>query len=105
MMNELAEKRNNKVYDIIVEHPSGIFDTQIADILKWDVQTVRSTCGILKKRGKILIKEVLKDDKQQWFIIADDAYEQGDVIDLELRRVTDRLGKAISEFLYVALRK
>ena len=104
-MNELAEKRNTKIYNIILEHPSGIFDTQIAEIVKWDVSTVRSTCGALRKRGKILIKEVIRDDKQQWFIMADDGSDYEDASEYELKRVTERLGKAISEFLYVILKK
>lgn len=104
-MNELAEKRNTKIYNIVLEHPSGIFDTQIAEIVKWDVSTVRSTCGALRKRGKILIKEVIRDDKQQWFIMADDDSDNEDISEYELKRVTERLGKAISEFLYVILKK
>lgn len=103
-MNELAEKRNNKVYEVIVEHPSGVLDSRIAEILKWDTGTVRSTCGILRKRGKILVKEVVNNDKLQWFLVADDTH-QDDAPEQELKRATERLGKAISEFLYVALRK
>jgi hypothetical protein len=104
-MNEPAEKRNNKIFNLVKDYPSGLFDQQISQMLEWDIQAVRAVCGILRKRGKLIVKEIEKDNKSQWFLLADDAVEEHKSSEEEFKRVTDRLGKAISDFLYVALRK
>lgn len=104
-MNELAQKRADKVLQIVRQNPAGIFDHQITNHLNWEMSAVRAVCGILKKRGKLIIKEVEKDNKSQWFLLADDTTQEFSDNQDALKTVTERLGRAISDFLYVALRK
>lgn len=103
-MNEPAERRNGKILDLIDKNPAGLFDYRISELLQWDIQAVRAVCGILKKRGNITVKEVEKDKTVNWYILSNDKQEY-DNTNLELRTATDRLGKAISDFLYVILRE
>lgn len=103
-MNEPAERRNGKILELIYDNPAGLFDYKISELLKWDIQAVRAVCGILKKRGNITVKEVERNNAVNWYILSNDKQEY-DNPNLELRTATDRLGKAISDFLYVILRE
>lgn len=103
-MNEPAEKRNSKIIELLDMHPAGLFDDKIAEILNWDAQAVRAVCGILKKRGNLTVKEVERDNKLHWYVLQNDKLEIQNT-NLEMRTVTERLGKAIGDFLYVLLRE
>lgn len=103
-MNEPAEKRNGKIIELMDKYPAGLLDYKISELLEWDIQAVRAVCGILKKRGSVTVKEVEGENKLHWYVLPNDKQEASHP-QSELRVVTDRLGKAISDFLYVALRK
>jgi predicted ArsR family transcriptional regulator len=99
-MNELAEKRRNKLLHTVKKFIDGATDSQIAEKLDWTPSAVRSIASALKNRGKLEIKVV---DKDTWvfFPLYIDDVSTVNKEDDRLKEATDSFGRSIAELIYV----